>query len=209
MQQVAPTLRISRLLRTRRYEEILMAKPLVIFVTQGDCDLDAYVKRFGTRDDITIKRYSSNPKLGHYDGGGTQPLVLIGHANEERFVTAEGSPRVRASGNDVATALKGMNLQAKTFAVCLIAGCSAAGKVGARGLFVGIGDGLQIPVIASTTTAKISVAANDKIDLEPIAGGTWKAYYPESNEACALSHDRCAGLRETASQGIFNVQESK
>ncbi len=183
-----------------------MAKQLIVFVTRNDPRLQERIAHVGTAaPDPAVRKLWDNPSLGSLDGGGQNPLVLFGHANTSQFVDDyTATPRTYLAGGDVAARLKVNGLKASTFPFCVIAGCSSAGDKGKTGLFVNVGDGLQLPTLGSTTSVRLR-AKSDHLLMTPEGGGKWKVYFPDEQIVYLLSTPRCQQIREALSNYVFRA----
>lgn len=164
---------------------------LAIKVTKGDADLD---KLFSTLEGAaSLKSYHSSSGFTSYDGAGSHPLVLVGHANMANFIVDESHyPKTYRSGEEVAKNVLGRGLNATSFPFCLLAGCKAAELTKRAGLYVEFGDNLGIPVIASTTEVAMGLTGG-QVTLTPQSSGTWKIYYPSEETVYGLFTPRCQG----------------
>jgi hypothetical protein len=176
-----------------------MKGSLIIIVTKSDAEIGGRVFGFANGLDQTyLKQFWKADDFGSYDGGGTHPLTLVGHANVSNFIKDMDTPLGPAryiSGDTVANQLIARKLQATTFPFCLIAGCSAAERSGRSGLYINVGDVLGIPVVASTTPMALGARGGAGfLQMTPQDGGIWKVYYPAEQEVQALSSSRCGEI---------------
>ena len=185
-----------------------MAGTLIIGVTKNDARIGERV--FGVvngLDNTALKLLWKTDDFGSFDGGGKYPLTLVGHANVSNFVAEYGggtSYSSYISGDHVANELLAKNLRAKTFPFCLIAGCHAAASASRSGLFINVGDILQIPVIASTTPVALG-GKGEFLQMTPQDGGLWKVYYPEEMSVFELNAERCAETKAALVSYVFRV----
>ena len=179
-----------------------MAKKLTISISEYDSDIkEIAIPALQGGLDVTLKKYSTLPDLGTYEGDSKYPLTLLGHANALTFKTGIGLGD-RVDGKTVADNLIAKNLKANTFPFCLIAGCSGAADKKA-GLYITIGNILKIPVVASSTNIRIS-RAGEELHLTPQSSGVWRVYFPDSEERYELTTGRCEAIR-----AILDKQEFK
>lgn len=177
-----------------------MKGSLIIIVTRNDAEIGGRVFNFANGLDNTyLKQLWKADDFGSYDGGGSHPLTLVGHANVSNFikdVDISGGPGRYISGDAVANELIAKKLQAASFPFCLIAGCNAAERSGRSGLYINLGDVLRIPVVASTTPVALGASGGAGfLQMTPQDDGIWKVYYPLEQEVQALSASRCSAIR--------------
>lgn len=168
-----------------------MTSALAILITKGDDHLNRIFQILEGALERTTYRSSKN--LSGITGEDGGPLVLLGHANAMNFIVDRtGWSQYESGSAVVSTLLESRDLKAPTFGFALLAGCKGAEQVGRNGLFVEVGDGLGIPVIASTTPVAMGQQGT-QVTFTPQDGGQWKVYVPSEGTVYGLSATRFTG----------------
>lgn len=182
----------------------MLTGTLVIWVTKNDQRMRDFAVALQGVDNQHLTRYKERD-FGKYDGSGTYPLILVGHANEENFITDYSGWKTYESPSSIASNLKSWGLAPSRFSCVLIAGCKAAGKLSTEGLYIGLGDELNLPVTGSSTT--VSMELNDgNISLTPQDSGEWKVYFPSEKTVYKLDAQRSSGVSSAIGGSIFQCQ---
>ena len=131
---------------------------LVVWITTGDDRMSDFAIALQGVDNQHLTRYKEG-NFGQYDGEGKYPLILVGHANEENFITDYSGWKTYEKASSVASKLVSWGLTPSRFACVLVAGCKGAGILSTEGLYIDLGDEIELPVTASSTT--VSMALSD------------------------------------------------
>ncbi len=164
---------------------------LAIKITKGDLGMD---RIFSVLEGALIRTsFKSNKDLADTTGGGTEPLVLLGHANSVNFVVDCSGYSEYMSGEDVAKDLvQRRNLKPVTFGFALLAECKGAEQSKRGGLFVAVGNVLGIPVLGSTTVVSMGKSGSN-VTFTPQDKGVWKVYVPTEKTVYRLDAERFSG----------------
>lgn len=175
---------------------------LGILVTSGDDQLNEIFSALEGILDRTL--WKSTGMLNEKNGDGTEPVVLVGHANELRFKT---SFTERKSGDEIVTHLvTDRKLAPSKFGFVFLAGCKGA-NTNKAGLYIEIGNAIGLPVLASTTSVSMGQAGG-KVTFKPIEHGEWKVYYPNEGVVYRLGLDRCKHMKEALAKYDIVVNDA-
>ena len=171
-----------------------MSSGLGVLVTSGDDEINTIFGALeGALDRTTWK---SSSMLNNKDGGGTKPIVLLGHANAQRFKTTSTE---RKPGADIVSRLVDeRKLVPSKFGFVFLAGCQGA-NTNKDGLYIDIGNAINRPVIGSTTSVSMGQSGT-QVTFRPINSGDWKVYYPDEGVVYQLDMLRCKYMRETLAE---------
>ena len=174
---------------------------LVIWVTKGDSRMRDFAIALQGVDNQHLTRYKEGD-FGQYDGENKYPIILVGHANEENFITDYSGWKTYEKASAIAKNLVSWGLTPSRFSCVLVAGCKGAGKLSTDGLYINLGDEIKLPVAASSTTVSMALA-DDNIALSPQDSGEWKVYFPSEGTAYKLNATRSSGVSGAIGRSIF------